>query len=127
LKWLTTKEVLDKRGQEEGLQMIKEGSFMVRKNPQNTKFYQFLAIEEFMNLEVRKQQELKASGTSQVSQQQFQAITSSINGASLEDLDADADFAGVGNIQDEIDWDDEDKAMLPSQAPLKNKVPKKDN
>ena len=125
LKWLTTKEVLDKHGQEEGLQMIKEGSFMVRKNPQNTKFYQFLAIEEFMNLEVRKQQELKASGTSQVSQQQFQAITSSINGASLEDLDADQDFAGVGSIQDEMDWDDEDKAMLPSQAPLKNKAPKK--
>ena len=125
LKWLTTKEVLDKHGQEEGLQMIKEGSFMVRKNPQNTKFYQFLAIEEFMTLDVKKQQELKASGTSQVNQQQFHAITSSIKSANLEDMDADVDYGAIGGKTDDLDWNDEEKAMLPCEPVQKAKVVKK--
>ena len=125
LKWLTTKEVLDKHGQEEGLQMIKEGSFMVRKNPQNTKFYQFLAIEEFLTLDVKKQQELKASGISQINQQQFHAITSSIKGASLEDIDADVDYGAMSAAHDDLDWDDAEKAMLPAEPQQKAKVVKK--
>ena len=55
LKWLTTHEVLTKHGHEEGMQMIKDGSFLVRKNPVNTKFYQFMTVEEYLTLDMKKQ------------------------------------------------------------------------
>lgn len=123
LKWLTTKEVLDKHGQEEGLQMIKEGSLMVRKNPANNKFFQFLATEDFMTLDVKKQEELKTSGTSKVTDQQWHAISSSIKGVDLACLDGDMDDFGMLGPGGNFEFDDEDKALLPEAVAPKPKNP----
>ncbi len=118
LKWLTTKEVLDKHGQEEGLQMIKEGSLLVRKNPANNKFFQFLATEDFMTLDVKKQEELKVSGTSKVTDKQWQAITSSIKDVDLAGLDGDMENFGMVGPGDDFNFEDDDKALLPEvEAP----------
>jgi hypothetical protein len=125
LKWLTTKEVLDKHGQEEGLQMIKEGSLLVRKNPANNKFFQFLSAEDFMTLDVKKQEELKVSGTSKVTDTQWRAITSSIKDVDLACLDGDLDNFGMQGPGDEFNFDDDDKVMLPEAVAPKPKNPVK--
>lgn len=125
LKWLTTKEVLDKHGQEEGLQMIKEGSLLVRKNPANNKFFQFLATEDFMTLDVKKQEELKTSGTSKVTDQQWHAISSSIKGVDLACLDGDMDDFGMLGPGGNFEFDDEDHALLPEAVAPRPKNPVK--
>ena len=122
LKWLTTKEVIDKYGQDEGLQMIKEGSFLVRKNPANMKFYQFLSIDDYMTLDVKKQEELRASGTSKVSDKQFSAITSSIKGVNIQDLEGDVEDEKLMNHDfGEDDFDEEEKLCLPTAQVAKPK------
>lgn len=60
LKWLTMKELLDKHGKEEAETMIADNSFIVRRNPQNTKFYQFLSRTDNTLMKFKKATMLKA-------------------------------------------------------------------
>ena len=106
--------------------MIKDGSFMVRKNPANTKFFQFLAIEDYVTLDMKKQQELKVSGTQKINDSQFSAIVKSIKGIDVKDFEIDVETEIPDNVVEEEDFDEADKAVLPS-APAKkeprNKMP----
>jgi hypothetical protein len=115
LKWITTHEILLKHGNEEGMQMIKDGSFVVRKNPANKKLFQFLLNEEFMQLDIKKQQELKTSGTQKISDSQYDALVKTIKGINVVDLDFDVEQDNELNEEDLAAFGEEEKKFsLPS-------------
>ena len=115
LKWITTHEILLKFGSEEGMQMIKDGSFVVRKNPANKKFFQFLLNEEFMQLDIKKQQELKTSGTQKISDCQYDAIVKTIKGINVDTEDFDVEEETKITEDDLVQFgEDEKKLSMPS-------------
>ena len=87
LEWLTMQQVRDRHGPEEGLQMIKDGSFLARKNPLNNKFWQFCVRSDSVEVTVAHMQAMKATASDKLTSEQFSAIAGGMKSMALQDTD----------------------------------------
>jgi hypothetical protein len=111
LEWLTLQQVKDRHGTEEGLAMIKDGSFMARKNPQNPRFWQFCGRSDSVEVSVEHMQSMRATASDKLTAAQFAAISDGMKSLPLQDTD-DLNAGLEADIGDDT-FDDGDKDLLP--------------
>lgn len=130
LTWLSLKEWFDKYGQKEGRERIQDGSAFMRKDPGNTKFYQFLGVEHMQAITVEQQKEMKATRVGKMTGEQWSAFEDVVTGkldakdafqSLMEQDDMDLEGHDLGSLKsggkkvlaDEVDEEDDDDGQIP--------------
>eukprot|EP00929_Paragymnodinium_shiwhaense_P050275 TRINITY_DN25321_c0_g1_i1.p1 TRINITY_DN25321_c0_g1~~TRINITY_DN25321_c0_g1_i1.p1 ORF type:complete len:738 (+),score=216.90 TRINITY_DN25321_c0_g1_i1:57-2270(+) len=101
VKWLTEKEAEETWGKKELGQRLQMGTVLRRRDPEDTRFWQYLRRQDAAELSIEKGSKFKAKGRDKVSGDQFRGLQGQLKRMKLTDKGLD-DFCERG----EVDWDD---------------------
>jgi hypothetical protein len=116
MKWLTYKQLCDKHGKEEADELIKTKSILMRPNPKNNQFFQFLDEDEEYQFTNEKKKDLHATQKGDIKAKSFKKLCFALGTAStadVEDLHEQPDFPGTDS-GDEEDNEADDGNNLPA-------------
>jgi hypothetical protein len=99
LSWLTWKQTLDKHGSEEAVSMVKAGTLVARRNPQDRRFWQFLSLEDSMEMSMELKKQVTGTRTGKVSSAHLdnyeQAALSELDESMIEDILSGKNTSGL--------------------------------
>lgn len=103
LTWLTWKQTLDKHGSSEAVAMVKAGSLVCRRNPQDKRFWQFLSLEDSVEMTMLQKKKVTGTRSGKVSNAQLdnfeQAALAELDEDMVEDILSGNDTSGL-NLKD---------------------------
>ena len=99
LTWLTWKQTIDKHGSSEAVAMVKAGTLVCRRNPQDKRFWQFLSIEDSVEMTMVQKKQATGTRTGKVSGGQLenfeQAALAVLEEDMVEDILSGKDSTGL--------------------------------